>query len=77
MSSVARNAGQGAATLPMTRYRRRRCGYVCDPARGEAQRATPPGTPFEDLPDDRRCPDCRAPTSDFDPVAEGAERGDA
>jgi len=29
----------------MTRYRCRWCGYVCDPARGEAQRATPPGTP--------------------------------
>ena len=60
----------------MTRYRCRWCGYVYDPALGEAQRDTPPGTPFEDLPGDWCCPDCRAPTSDFDPVAEdGAGAG--
>ena len=57
----------------MTRHRCRWCGYVYDPARGEAQRGTPPGTAFEDLPADWSCPDCRAPKSDFDPVAEGDE----
>ena len=51
----------------MTRHRCRWCGYVYDPARGEAQRGTPPGTAFEDLPADWSCPDCRAPKSDFDP----------
>ena len=55
----------------MTRYRCRWCGYVYEPAKGEAQRETPPGTPFEALPDDWRCPDCRAPKADFDPVGEG------
>ena len=55
----------------MTRYRCRWCGYVYDPAKGEAQRKTPPGTPFEALPDDWCCPDCRAPKADFDPVQEG------
>ena len=55
----------------MTRYQCRWCGYVYDPANGEAQRDTPPGTPYEDLPDDWCCPDCRAPKADFDPVAEG------
>ena len=55
----------------MTRYRCRWCGYVYDPAKGEAQRDTPPGTAFEDLPEDWCCPDCRAPKADFDPVAEG------
>ena len=57
----------------MTRYRCRWCGYVYDPAKGEAQRNTPPGTAFEDLPDDWCCPDCRAPKADFDPVEDGAD----
>ena len=56
---------------PVTRYRCRWCGYVYDPAKGEAQRETPAGTPFEDLPDGWCCPDCRAPKADFDPVQEG------
>ena len=56
----------------MTRHRCRWCGYVYDPASGEAQRNTPPGTPFEDLPDDWSCPDCRAPKADFDLLAEEA-----
>ena len=56
---------------PVTRYQCRWCGYVYDPAKGEAQRETPPGTPFEALPDDWCCPDCRAPKADFDPVREG------
>ena len=43
----------------MTRYRCRWCGYVYDPAKGEAQRNTPPGTAFEDLPEDWCCPACR------------------
>ena len=55
----------------MTRHRCRWCGYIYDPALGEAQRDTPPGTPFDALPDDWCCPDCRAPKADFDPVAEG------
>ena len=55
----------------MTRYQCRWCGYVYDPAKGEAQRETPPDTPFEALPDDWCCPDCRAPKADFDPVEEG------
>lgn len=46
------------------------CGYVYDPSRGEPARGTSPGTDFDRLPDDWSCPDCRAPKSDFEPVAE-------
>ena len=56
---------------PVTRYQCRWCGYIYDPAKGEAQRETPPGTPFGDLPGDWCCPDCRAPKADFDPLEEG------
>jgi len=36
------------------------CGYVYDPEKGDPKRAIPPGTPFEDLPDTWRCPECGA-----------------
>lgn len=41
------------------------CGYVYDPAVGDPDHGFPPGTAFEDLPDDWRCPRCRQPKSKF------------
>jgi len=41
-----------------TRYICSICGYVYDEKRGEPHRGIPPGTKFEDLPDDYRCPVC-------------------
>lgn len=52
----------------MARYRCNSCGYIYDPAFGEPARQTAPGTPFEELPDDWCCPDCRAPLADFTPL---------
>jgi rubredoxin len=34
------------------------CGYIYDEARGEPHHGIKPGTKFEDLPDDYRCPVC-------------------
>jgi rubredoxin len=34
------------------------CNYIYDEARGEPHRGIKPGTKFEDLPDDYRCPVC-------------------
>jgi rubredoxin len=34
------------------------CGYIYDPDDGEPQYRIPPGTSFEDLPDDFICPRC-------------------
>ncbi|MDR1616250.1 MAG: rubredoxin [Syntrophomonadaceae bacterium] len=34
------------------------CGYVYDPAAGDADSGIAPGTAFEDIPDDWVCPDC-------------------
>jgi len=42
------------------------CGYIYDPAVGDPARGFPPGTPFEDLPDDWICPICYEPKSSFD-----------
>ena len=35
------------------------CGYVYDPEIGDPDRGFPPGTKFEDLPADWKCPRCR------------------
>lgn len=36
------------------------CGFQYDPEEGDPTAGIPPGTPFEDLPDDYRCPICNA-----------------
>ncbi|MBZ0263098.1 rubredoxin [bacterium] len=34
------------------------CGFTYDPAIGDPSRGIEPGTLFDDLPDDWRCPAC-------------------
>jgi len=46
------------------------CDYVYDPEEGDATQGIPPGTPFEDLPDDWECPDCGVGKEEFEPMAE-------
>lgn len=36
------------------------CGFVYDPEKGDPTMGIPPGTAFEDLPDDYKCPICNA-----------------
>lgn len=43
------------------------CGYVYDPAVGDPEGNIPPGTPFEEIPDDWVCPICYATKDMFDP----------
>jgi rubredoxin len=42
------------------------CGYVYDPAEGDAEHNIPIGTAFEDLPDDWVCPKCGAEKEFFE-----------
>jgi rubredoxin len=42
------------------------CGYVYDPAMGDPEHNIPPGTAFENLPDDWVCPVCGADKSVFE-----------
>jgi len=44
------------------------CGYVYDPEVGDSQGGIPPGTPFEDLPDDWHCPSCGTSKDNFSPA---------
>jgi rubredoxin len=51
----------------MKKYRCTVCGYVYDPAKGDADGGIAAGTAFEDLPDDWTCPVCGAQKSEFEP----------
>jgi rubredoxin len=44
------------------------CGYIYDPAEGDPDNGVPPGTAFEDLPDDWTCPPCGASKDEFEPA---------
>ena len=40
--------------------------FIYDPAEGDHERNIPPGTPFEDLPEDWCCPKCGAEKEYFE-----------
>jgi rubredoxin len=44
------------------------CGYVYDPAKGDEMGDVPPGTEWDDLPEDWICPMCYLTKDDFDPL---------
>ena len=52
----------------MNKYQCLTCGYVYDEALGEPDDGIPPGTRWEDVPEDWSCPECGTPKSDFDMV---------
>jgi flavin reductase (DIM6/NTAB) family NADH-FMN oxidoreductase RutF/rubredoxin len=49
----------------MAKYQCNICSYIYNPAKGDPEANIPPGTPFEKLPDDWRCPICGADKSEF------------
>ena len=48
------------------------CELVYDESLGMPEEGFPPGTRFEDIPDDWTCPDCSASKSDFYLISESA-----
>ncbi|GBE65641.1 rubredoxin [Mycobacterium sp. MFM001] len=53
----------------MAAYRCPGCGYVYDEAKGAAREGFPPGTGWEQIPDDWCCPDCAVREKyDFEPM---------
>ena len=52
----------------MGKYECNVCGYVYDPALGDAEGGVAAGTAFADLPDDWSCPVCGAAKDQFTPV---------
>ncbi len=45
------------------------CGWTYDQALGHPESGIAPGTPFDDIPDDWRCPNCGATKAEFAGVA--------
>jgi rubredoxin len=41
------------------------CGFIYDPEEGDPDGGIPPGTRFQDIPDDWSCPVCGAEKSEF------------
>jgi hydroxylamine reductase len=46
------------------------CPYIYDPAKGDPDNGVPPGTAFEDLPDDWVCPECGVGKDNFEKIVE-------
>ena len=44
------------------------CGYIYDPDKGDPRGGIAPGTAFEDIPDDWKCPECGWAKADFELV---------
>jgi rubredoxin len=44
------------------------CGYIYDPETGDEEHGIQAGIPFEELPDDWRCPICYVGKEMFDPL---------
>lgn len=45
------------------------CGYIYDEAAGDEKAGIAPGTRWEDIAEDWRCPECDVPKSDFQMVS--------
>ena len=44
------------------------CGYIYDPEKGDPDGGIPPGTPFDDIPDNWICPNCGATKDMFEVI---------
>jgi rubredoxin len=42
------------------------CGFVYEEAKGRPEDGIPPGTRWDDVPENWSCPDCGAPKGDFE-----------
>ncbi|MGI2029237.1 MULTISPECIES: rubredoxin [unclassified Endozoicomonas] len=49
----------------MKKYLCEVCGWIYDEAKGWPEENIPPGTRFEDIPDDWHCPECGVSKLDF------------
>ena len=52
----------------MEKYECLNCNYIYDPEKGDQNGEIEPETPFEDLPEDWRCPVCGASIKEFEEI---------
>ncbi len=50
-----------------------KCNYIYDSEWGDKQAGVPPGTQFEDVPEDWRCPYCGAGREQFRHLLQGGD----
>lgn len=67
MSTNTRSSEPTDGRGPWKRFICRVCGLIYDEAEGDMDSGLPPGTRFEDIPDDWECPICNVTKVDFDP----------
>jgi rubredoxin len=65
----------GADSRPLKRLMCLGCGFSYDEALGLPEHGLPPGTRWEDVPDDWVCPDCGTPKSGFEMIEIGYAPG--
>ena len=63
----------GSSSAKSTRYRCVPCGWIYDEKYGDPDGGIAPGTRFEDIPDDWRCPVCGVTKEDFIPYEDSYE----
>lgn len=56
---------KGMLQMEMDKYKCTVCGYIYRPERGDKLRDIPPNTPFDELPEDWKCPTCNQPKMVF------------
>jgi rubredoxin len=52
----------------MKKYKCVVCGHVYDPAEGDPDSGIAPGTAFDDIPDNWRCPICNVTKDMYEPM---------
>lgn len=52
----------------MRKYQCTMCGHIFDEALGDPEQDVPPGTRWEDVPDDYYCAECGALKADFEMI---------
>ncbi|MDD5679846.1 MAG: rubredoxin [Candidatus Omnitrophica bacterium] len=52
----------------MDKYKCTVCGYIYDPAKGDASQSIKPGTSFSELPDNWVCPECGVSKDMFEKI---------
>ena len=50
------------------KYKCKICGHIYDPEVGDPQAGIVPGTSFDDIPDDWKCPVCGVTKKDFESI---------
>lgn len=52
----------------MNRYQCKICGFFYNPVEGDPDSGIAPGTAFEDIPEDWKCPVCGVTKADFEMI---------